>query len=276
MPTSASLRSFWINWPCGRRRLGRMTLRWSIGSSTSGPALNASAGPERTGTRHLPWLIDILLYPANLSGIITLGTIVFAALWEYVILVSGYTTGRMYVPGGIIGLYLGWYLAECVYDSATGGTRAPEIFDVGDLDGLWSRVAYLLAVYVFFALPPVLYLVLAGRADVIFWGLVACAIFFLPMALLAMVIHDSSSIFNPLFLLGAIVHVFGPYVGLLLSIVGLAGLFWYGNVMLLEGGLAPATLVLLDILAGSYTALVLAHVLGRFYWHYSDRLDWGI
>jgi hypothetical protein len=176
---------------------------------------------------------------------------------------------------GVIGLYLGWYLAECVYDSAKGGTRAPPVFDVGDWDDLWSRVSYLMAVYILFGVPPILYRVLTGRADVIFWLLMVWALVFLPMGLLAMVIHDSISALNPLFLLDSIRRVLGPYLCLLLGTGVLVGLFWHA------GGAGrrltlPIVLPLFHVLLSAYAALVLTHLLGRFYWRYRDRLDWGI
>jgi predicted Zn finger-like uncharacterized protein len=239
--------------------------------------LRSDIGRQHTGARRLPWFIDVLLYPASLSGIIALGAIVLSSLWEYFVVSNGWYVGRLVMPGGLLGLYLGWYLAECVYDSAQGGTRAPEIFDAGgDWDDLASRVVYLVAVYVLFALPPVLYRVVAGRSDAVFWGLMAWGTLFLPMGLLAMVIHDSASVLNPLFLLGAIARVPRPYLGLLRNIAGLVGVFWYGNALLLRRGLTPATLILVNILAGSYAAFILAHALGRFYWRHRDRLDWGI
>ena len=238
--------------------------------------LNPDNAREHTGARRLPWFLDILLYPANLSGIIA---IVFIAIFPLALgLFPGifFWGGLQFLgPAGAIGLYLGWYLAECVYDSAKGGTRAPGVLDMGNWDDLWSRVSYLLVVYLLFAAPPILYRVLAGRTDAIFWVLMAWAIFFLPMGLLAMVIHDSVSALNPLFLLGSIWRVLGPYVFLVLGAGVLTGLFWRATGA--GRGLAlPIVLPLFHVLLSAYAALVLAHLLGRFYWCYRERLDWGI
>ncbi len=237
-------------------------------------SLQREEAPGEPGVRRLPWFLDILLYPANLSGIIA---IAFATILPVAL---GFFPGtffwgglRFLGPVGVIGLYLGWYLAECVYDSAKGGTRAPAVLDMGNWGDLWSRVSYLLAVYILFAAPPALYRVLTSRTDAIFWALLAWAVLFLPMGLLAMVIHDSVSALNPLFLLGSIWRVLGPYLGLLLGTGILAGLFWYVD----DRRLAPAgVLRAFHALLGAYGSLVLAHVLGRFYWRYRDRLDWGI
>ena len=229
-----------------------------------------------TGVRRLPWFLDILLYPATLSGLIA---IIFTTLFPVAL---GFFPGiflwgdpRFLGPAGVLGLYLGWYLAECVYDSAKGGTRAPTVLDTGNWDDLWSRVLYLMSVYILFGVPPVLYGVLRGRTDAIFWILVAWALVFLPMGLLAMVIHDSVSALNPLFLLDSIRRVFGPYLGLMLATAVLAGLFWRAS----GAGrrlTPPIVLPLFHALLGAYVSLILAHLLGRFYWRYRDRLDWGI
>jgi len=238
--------------------------------------LNPDDAREHTGTRRLPWFLDILLYPASLSGIIAL---VFMTIYPFLLgffpWIFFWGDLRFLGPVAAIGLYLGWYLAECVYDSAKGGTRAPAVFDVGDWSDWWSRISYLGAVYVVFGLPPVLYRVLTGRTDAIFWGLVAWTIVLLPMGLLAMVIHDSISALNPLFLLDSIRRVLGPYLCLMLAAGVLAGLFWRAG----GGGrrlALPIVIPLFHVLLSAYAALVLAHLLGRFYWRYRDRLDWGI
>jgi hypothetical protein len=94
-------------------------------------------------------------------------------------------------------------------------------------------------------------------------------IVFFPMGLLAMIMHDSVSALNPLLLLGSIFRVFLPYVGFVLLlgmlVVGLA-LLWPFLIVLPVIGFAAVL----------YGAFILAHILGRFYWRYRDRLDWGI
>jgi hypothetical protein len=233
--------------------------------------------PERTGERKLPWLIDVLLYPASVSGIITLLAVVLVSLILPLAPLTMLIGARMvFLPHVIIGLYCGWYLAECVHDSARGGTRAPELFDADvRLSELWSRVSYLLAVYIVFILPAVLYRLFTHRTDAIFVALVIWAVAFFPMGLLAMVVHDSTSVLNPLFLLGAMVRVFFPYIGLLLLMAALAALVALAT-WALGYGLPPVVLGLMGLLASTYASFIMAHVLGRFYWRYRDRLDWGL
>jgi hypothetical protein len=240
-------------------------------------SLQREEAPGEPGVRRLPWFLDILLYPANLSGLIALVFMtVFPLLLGFFPWIFFWGSLRFLGPVAALGLYLGWYLAECVYDSAKGGTRAPTVFDVGDWSDWWSRVSYLGAVYVLFGLPPVIYGMVVGRTDAIFLVLAAWALVFLPMGLLAMVIHDSVSALNPLFLLGSIWRVLGPYLCLLLGTGVVVGLFWRAGGGMTRRLAPPVVLPLLHVLVGSYATLILAHLLGRFYWRYRDRLDWGI
>jgi predicted Zn finger-like uncharacterized protein len=236
-------------------------------------SLGPLPAPEHTGERKIPWLLDVLLYPATLSGVIALLVIAVAPLflqlipWPVLFATRGFSGINI-----VLGLYAAWYLAECVYDSAKGGTRAPDVFTADTrLSELWSRVSYLLAVYIVFVLPPVIYGLCTRRVDAIFLGLVAWSAVFFPMGLLAMVVNDAVFVLNPLFLLGAIFRVFLAYIGLLLLIVASAFLFLLIFVRLpwtWRGIMAP--------LIAAYISFILAHILGRFYWRYRDRLDWGL
>jgi uncharacterized membrane protein len=167
-------------------------------------------------------------------------------------------------------------LAECVQDSAKGGTRAPEAFAATEgFSGMWSRVLYLAAVCIIFILPAILYRMYTNYTDVIFWVLVAWGIIFFPMGLLAMVMFDSTYALNPLFLLGTILRVFLQYIGLLVILMILAHSIWIAR-----KGLADKDpffwFGLFRLLITYYWSFVMAHILGRFYWRYKDKLDWGI
>jgi hypothetical protein len=227
---------------------------------------------EHTGTRHLPWPLDILLYPANLGGFTTLIIIVGIPL-----LLGLLPLGLAgWLLQAVIRLYAVWYLAECVYDSAKGGTRAPMALDTTDLGTLWSRVLYLVAVYIMFVFPAVIYWIWTRRTDPIFWGLVAWGAVFFPMGLLAMVIHDSTSALNPFFLLGAIFRTFLPYVGLVLLLGILLALYRWTFRSLSSATQGSWLLQAPVVFAMAYMSFIGAHVLGRFYWRYRERLDWGI
>ncbi len=242
--------------------------------------ISGKGADEYTGVRRLPWPIDVPLYPASLGGLTTLIVIVgiplllgfFRPGWS-VLSLFGLVGWVIRVA---ISFYAAWYLAECAYDSAKGGTRAPMALDTTDLGVMWSRVLYLMAVYVLFVAPVGIYWLWTQRTDPIFWALVAWAVVFFPMGLLAMVIHDSTSALNPFFLLGAIFRTFFPYLGLIVVMGIFVALSW-GITSLLPAASRWRWLLEVPIaFATTYLAMVAAHVLGRFYWRYRDRLDWGI
>jgi hypothetical protein len=88
--------------------------------------------PEYTGERRLPWPVDILLYPANAAGLMNLAIVVGILLLLTLVprLVFLPFLGLMFFLAKLaIAIYAAWYWAECTYDSAKGGTRAPGFFD---------------------------------------------------------------------------------------------------------------------------------------------------
>lgn len=237
---------------------------------------------SRTGERQYAWPIDILLYPANTAGIATLAMVVgIPAILVLMARLGGPWAIAIAMPAFIveilIWLYAAWYYAECVLDSARGGVRAPMAFDAsGDFDEVKSRVLYLVAVYILFVCPAAIYWAWTNRFDAIFCGLVAWAVVFFPMGLLAMVINDSVSALNPFFLLGAILRTFVPYVGLLILLGLSAGLHLLLSALPEGNSIGGWLLAVIKESLTVYLQLVMAHILGRFYWRHRDRLDWGL
>jgi DNA-directed RNA polymerase subunit RPC12/RpoP len=232
--------------------------------------------PEYTGARRLPWPIDILLYAANVAGLTNLALVIGIPLLLTLLQRAVFLPflGLMFFLAKLaVGLYAAWYWAECTRDSAQGGTRAVQILDAAGYGEKWSRVSYLLAVYAVFALPAALYFKYRGSTDVFFWILVAWGAVFFPMGLLAIIVNDGLYVLNPLFLLSAIRRVFFPYVGLLL--LAAAGAAAFGLIHArLPREMPSIWLNSLGLLLALYLSLVAAHVLGRFYWRYRERLAW--
>lgn len=233
--------------------------------------------PEYTGVRQLPWPIDILLYPLNATGLLSLAVLigvpaVLAVLQHFAL---PFLDLMFYFPKVALGICAVWYWSECIYDSAQGGTRAPQILDSPGYSDKWSRVCNLLAVHIVFVLPAVLYTVYTGRRDAFLWVLVAWGVFFFPMGLLAIVMQDGRYVLNPLFLLGSIGRTFVPYLGLLLLIATPAALFALVLRRTAREGYA-LDLAALALLTGGYLSLVVAHLLGRFYWRHRERLHWDL
>ena len=243
-------------------------------------SLGITPPTQHTGQRKYPWPIDVLLYPTNGAGLIAMALIGIAPVVLTLLLFIARFAGcllvlPLLVVAFVTFLYAACYFAECVYDSAKGGTRAPSIHGTGGSIGdMWSRVSYLLAVYVLYALPLPIYVAIFRRADAITLTLALWFFVFFPIGHLAMVMFDSTSALNPFFLAGSILRTFLPYLGLLVLL---------GAVMV-SLGLATAWISarvprmlawMIGLASPVYSTLVLAHVLGRFYWRYRERLDWG-
>ncbi len=245
-------------------------------------SLGVTQQPQHTGERRFAWPVDILLYPTSTSGLMVLvllaGIPLMLGFIHRVVPTVGFLGLPLFVGSIIFGLYVGWYFAECVHDSARGGTRAPEAFAAGlSLGEMWSRVSYLLAVYIIYLLPVVLYRIIVNQTDVVFWTLAGYALVFFPMGLLAMVVDDSISALNPFFLLGSVFRTFFPYAGLVLLFATLGGLLWLTAQGQGETD-EPQSLWLeaIGLVTSTYGAFLVAHILGRFYWRHRERLDWGL
>ena len=237
--------------------------------------------PTYSGQRQYAWPVDVLLYPSSVSGLWNLAIIVGVPVTFMIIRrllgESIHTVGHVfYFADLVIGLYAVWYLGECTFDSARGGTRAPDTSSQKvDWRAMLLRVVYLAAPGALFFLPAYLYPTFAEREDAVYWALVAWGFVFFPMGFMAMVALDSESALNPLMLLRAIVRTLREYVvlvlvllaaAIVLRLVGREMLHWERPIWLRAIGHAIVT----------YGGFVLAHILGRFYWRHRQQLDWGI
>ena len=234
---------------------------------------------EAAGRRKLPWIIDICLYPISVSGLanlaIFLGVPELIDFLQKIILVQ--LACLFWLVGVVIkvivALFMYWYFAECIRDSAEGGLRAPNVIrDVPRVvDMFWQMVNIVGCLVVFFA-PFVLYLLIARRVDVIFWLLLFYAIFFFPMALLAVVVFDSVSGLNPRLLYNSISNTLRQYCGLVLLFVAAVLLIGVLGQKVAESEHLAFLLRCVSI----YLAFVGAHLLGRFYWRYQEKLNWEV
>jgi hypothetical protein len=174
----------------------------------------------------------------------------------------------------ILWLYFYWYFCECIGESAAGQLRAPET--IGGTPGLGEMLSRLLRILVcllvFFG--PVLIRFQYNRAtDIVFWILLGYALFLFPVALLAVVMFDSLRGLHPFLLLGSIFSTFFQYCGLILLFVFGVGVLILGAAPRTRG--APVRAFILHCVC-IYLALVAAHVLGRFYWRYQQKLNWEV
>lgn len=233
---------------------------------------------ESVGNRKLPWIIDIFLYPVSVPGLVTLGIIIgIPLLIDIAAALLGPFASAIAIPSLIanivVGLYLYWYIAECIRDSADGGLRAPET--LGSAPGLSDmslRALDIVGCLIVFWGPMGFYFLYTHKIDAIFWSLSAYAVFFFPMGLLSVIVFDSFSGINPILLIGSILRTFFPYCAMVIVFV-LVG-FLIGKI----ASAAPQSLVFSFVIHcfNLYLALVAAHLLGRFYWRYKDKLNWEV
>ena len=243
---------------------------------------------EPVPERKLPWFIDIFLYPASKPGLTILGIIIgIPLLFKLIVKLLGAFTLAFppmlvflalfaiigFIVDILLALYMYWYICECIRDSAAGGIRAPEtISTTPGLGDMLLQLIRILACLVFFAAPVLIYAHYAHKADFIFWLLLACAVLFFPMGLLAVVMFDSISGLNPILLIGSIFSTFFQYCGLVLLFYGLGVL----SVKIMSILRQSWVLAYISSILFIYLLMVTAHLLGRFYWRYQERLNWEV
>jgi hypothetical protein len=237
---------------------------------------------EETGyadERRLPWLKDIFLYPFSVPGLKNF--VIFIGVPLIIDILGTILPIQLSCLFGIVStvieialfLYIYWYFAECVRDSADGGVRAPE--GLGATPGLagmfWQTVNVIGCLTIFFG-PFFFYILFAKRADIIFWLLLIYAVFLFPMGLLAVVMFDSAIGLKPRLLISSISGTFFPYCGLVLLFITPIVLISMIQPVVQKSRLW--SFILLSIII--YIVLVGAHLLGRFYWWYQEKLNWNL
>jgi len=234
--------------------------------------------PEPIAKRKLPWFIDIFLYPTSFHGFMILAIIFgIPLLIEVVAKLLGPFGFFISIPGIfvniVIGLYAYWYIGECIRDSAEGNIRAPDVVaaspGLGEMFAGWFKI---IACFVLYAGPVCIYFLYTRNINTIFWSLLAYAIFFFPIGLLAAVMFESTSAFNPFLLIASIFSTFLQYCGL----VFLLCTFMFLTVKTVS--ILPRIPILnsLYALAFLYLLMVMAHLLGRFYFRYQEKLRWEV
>ena len=246
---------------------------------------SAAEDTEFLEQRKLPWIIDIFLYPISLSGLMHLGIFtIIPLLLSFIISLLGPLGMAVAFWGFLIniaiGLYACWYITECVRDSAKGGLRAPEAFATSGLSEMWSQSLHIIGCYLIFLGPALFYYTFSNKTDIVFWLLLAYGVFFFPMGLLACVMFDSISGLNPLLLIGSIFSTFFRYCGLVLLITGIV--LGFRAIQTIQTDNTQSETFTMIIIGGIFSAILLyitfvvAHLLGRFFWRYQDKLNWEV
>ena len=253
----------------------------AIASEQAAESEEEEEPPEETdpaAKRKAPWFIDIFLYPLNKSGLKHLAIFILVPLlfnilarllpgvFIYLVLIAGF------IVNFLIFLYMYWYLAECVRESASGWVRAPLGFGgLPTLRDMFGQVVNIIGCLAVFFAPFVLYVFIAQKASIIFWLLLIYAVFLYPMALLSVLTRESGRDLNLHKFIKSISNTFFPYCGLVL--------FFILTVVIIsripsETEQSPLLWNCVLRFVIIYTAFIGAHLLGRFYWKYQDRLNW--
>ena len=254
-------------------------------------ALRQSAGlislmPELTPKRTRPWFIDSFLYPANSHGLIFLAIVILIPLaiqllCKLLFLFTGPLAFIVALPGGlisfVIGMYVYWFLAQCIRDSATGSIRVQDT--TAETPGLWEilwQLVKIIACLVVYLVPAYFYHRFTHRTDLLFWLLLGVGVFLYPMALLGVIMFDSFNGLNPIIIIPSIFSTFFQYCGLVVLIGAIIVLLILTGRLLFINLLF--SLLLFPVLQAIdlYMALIAAHLLGRFYFKYKEKLNWEV
>ena len=250
---------------------------------TDAPPVNGDAqtdNDQETDDEAPPSLMDALLYPANLDGLVQIGFFA-AGLWGIALLgrllyaaLRLYTGIVILLLRVLLGGYILFYLGYCIFDSSKGDRRAPPVSTAHTPDK-WDIVGQLLLLLGSIAIcfwPAALYRGLTGQLDMWYWALAALGAFHLPMALLVGTLFDGIAALNPLTILRSIFATLPVYIVLLLKLAilggALAAVYRVSGQFWLFSPLRNAVCLYL-LLIGSY-------LLGHFYWKQKHCLQWGL
>jgi phage FluMu protein Com len=243
---------------------------------------------ESPGKRKLPWPLDIFLYPISTPGLTILAIIIGIPLvFRIVVMLLSILMLRFppllvlfalfacvgFIVRIVMGLYLYWYFCECIRDSAVGGLRAPETMGgtPGLADMFWQMIR-VVGCFAFFFVPTLIYFLHTRKIDIVFWSLLAYGVFFFPMGLLAVIMFDSFAGLNPLLLIPSIFSTFFQYCGLIM-LFGFLSFLFIKIVSILPRSLISGFILGIFFI---YLLIVSAHLLGRFYFRYQEKLYWEV
>ena len=230
---------------------------------------------EKLRRRRLPWQLDIFLYPLSKSGLRHLAFFMGVPIMLQILKLISPLFLLMLVAffsmifNIVLFLYLYWYLAECIRDSAAGWVRAPEgLGGLPDFSDLIMQTANIIGCLTFFLLPAIIYLIATKSMDVFAWLLIIPAIFFYPIGLLSVVLNDSVAGLRWHILWSSVRKTFRPYAALsLIYIVMLLAVIVY---MASQAGFLWKMIFRFLLI---YFAFILAHLTGKFYYRYKAKLD---
>lgn len=239
-------------------------------------------GEEAGPPEGMTWL-RLLTYPFNGPGISIMTLYVFVPfLWILLLMLmplllrnAGFFIGLL--VKGLVVLSTVWYLAVCVRASAEGELKAPNLFEFGQDDSFsswfWQFIRILIVVLV--CIGPAFFLRrFTGISVEIYYGLLGAGLFFLPMALLSVVMFDALRGLNPVLIIASVFSTFFSYfLIVLLFSVPIFLLVWLTR---LGEGSVNLLLLLMIRIAVIYLLMLAACLLGRFFYNNEEKLRWDV
>jgi DNA-directed RNA polymerase subunit RPC12/RpoP len=234
--------------------------------------------PQPPPQRRYPALVDIFLYPANTHGLIFLAiAVIVPLLVQLVSPVLCIFAILLYIIDAVIVMYVYWFLAQCVRDSAAGGLRTPET--LGETPGMGElawQLLEILACIAICAAPASAYYTYTHKIDSLFWCLAGVGAFIYPMALLSVIMFDSMNGLNPLIIIPSIFSAFFQYCGLVILISAIVFLYVKTMKLLPDDYFMKFVLSPIVQTIELYLAMIAMHLLGRFYFKYQEKLNWEV
>jgi DNA-directed RNA polymerase subunit RPC12/RpoP len=241
----------------------------------------------------VPLLVEIFTRILNLLALQFLPFFVFAVFFSSMGLIINI----------VIMLYIYWYISECIRDSANGQIRAPDTFATTPGGEILSSFLKIFVCIIIFSAPiysylfeskgieknfwPLFHFTLffprivaseVGKGGITFHLLLFLVVFFFPITVTSVIMSDSFRGLNPILIVRSIFKTFVPYCGLILLLC----ILW-APIMLIREFIVKETLsgraglfTYLPTAVNIYLMLIAAHLLGRFYWKYEEKLDWNV
>jgi phage FluMu protein Com len=241
--------------------------------------LEEEPADESAAQSDLPWFVDMFFYPISVSGMVHLAILAFLPRMLLPLGHLGYWLHPPIFGLGLIVIFVGYLLYclfDCIRDSAGGGRRASNIeVSTAVLFNAWELISPVLKAFVCTAVclgPLLAYFIITERTDAIFWVLAIYGVIFSPMVFLAVVLFDSFRALNPILIVASMFSIILPYCGLVLLFFAVGGLIAMIMAAQPQSGIASYFLGAACI----YLAMVMAHLLGRFYWQHQEEIHWEV
>ncbi len=266
---------------------------YTIASSPDGRALDRPMAEEpeidQEGKRKLPWPIDVFLYPFSRGGIGTIG--IFVGGYIIAFIASMFCCLAVIVQLLLL-CYMAWYFSECIRDSADGGIRAPDTIGRQEslLEMFWQLLRLFFCHVIYLSAGPILYSFLmlfssSSPNDTVLLVMTIIGSFLYPMAIISVSVLSSIEGLNPILLIRSVASTFVQYIGLVILLNGVILIYYFllasSFFAMMRRGSQEAAFVgpifvglILGGLGFFWLLLVLAHILGRFYWRYEHKLNW--